>query len=45
MAGPSFKPGQYEKLSRSQKTVYWIAIVFGFSLIGGVWLYKLGLIH
>ncbi|MFL9992073.1 hypothetical protein SAMN05444172_1899 [Burkholderia sp. GAS332] len=38
MAGPSFKLGQYEKLSKSQKMIYWIAIVVGFAVIGGVWL-------
>lgn len=45
MAGPSFKPGQYEKLSKGQKTIYWVAIVVGFTLIAGIWFYKLGLGH
>ncbi len=45
MAGPSFKPGEYEKLSRGQKTIYWIAIALGFALIAGIWIYKLGLVH
>lgn len=43
MAGPSFEPGQYEKLSKSQKIIYWVAIVVGFILIAGIWIYKLGL--
>lgn len=45
MAGPSFKPGQYEKLSKSQKAVYWIAIVIGFTLIAGIWVYEIDWIH
>jgi hypothetical protein len=26
------------RLSKSQKMIYWIAIVVGFAVIGGVWL-------
>lgn len=43
MAGPSFKPGQYEKLGKSQKMVYWVAVILGFSIIAGVWIYKFSL--
>ncbi len=43
MAGPSFKPGQYEKLSKLQKAIYWGAVCIVFLTITCVWLYKLGL--
>lgn len=44
MAGPSFKPGQYEKLNKFQKFIYWIAIFIGLLVIICVWLYKFGMV-
>ena len=33
MAGPSFKPGEYEKLPGIHRIIYWFAINFGMVVI------------
>jgi len=37
MAGPNFRPGEYSKLSKNQKIVYWIVVITAFVLILSIW--------
>lgn len=39
MAGPTFRPGEYQKLSKTQKVIYWAVVVSAFSLILSVWIF------
>jgi cell division protein FtsL len=41
MAGPSFRPDEYQKLSRVKKVIYWALILTVFILIFYVWAFKL----
>jgi hypothetical protein len=33
MAGPYFKPGEYERLPKKQKFIYWICVCLGLGVI------------
>jgi len=41
MAGPSFQPDEYQKLSKAKKIIYWALILTVFILIFYVWTFKL----
>lgn len=38
VAGPSFRPGRYEKLSNIQKIFYWMVVIAVFLFIATIWL-------
>jgi len=40
MAGPSFRSGEYQKLSKAQKIIYWVLIFIVFTVIAYVWIFK-----
>ncbi|WP_157056809.1 hypothetical protein [Herbaspirillum autotrophicum] len=39
MAGPAFRPGEYKKLSKAQKIIYWTIVISVFFFIFSIWIF------